>query len=257
MVVFGYSPWLGDTLIHNPGPISCGFVRRRTLDRTHSREEFSRESFARMRSRSFETDNREALLAPLQTARIHLRIMLRDGGLGIATLAETTAEISLAVRCLDRRGVARKPDSQLQHRFGTPQRLDAEGRVVDSRFAVLSLGRKLGGNEAQLQLRHRPAVPLRRRHGATRRGNLLNREYFIRLAQQTTEGCIYRDTRAKGRCFASICACGRRGGRGRAGRFRCSHAVHYYSHIAHDWELQAMIKARRLGWRSSGIGTRR
>ena len=22
------------------------------------------------------------------------------------------------------------------------------------------------------------------------------------------------------------------------------HAVHYYSHVAHDWELQAMIKAR-------------
>ena len=22
------------------------------------------------------------------------------------------------------------------------------------------------------------------------------------------------------------------------------HAIHYYSHIAHDWELQAMIKAR-------------
>ena len=23
-----------------------------------------------------------------------------------------------------------------------------------------------------------------------------------------------------------------------------AHAIHYYSHVAHDWELQAMIKAR-------------
>ena len=89
MVVFGYSPWLGETLIHNPD-LFHGFVRERSLDRTHSREEFQ-ESFARMRSRSFETDT-AALLARFKR-REYIRIMLRDV-LGIATLAETTAEIS-------------------------------------------------------------------------------------------------------------------------------------------------------------------
>jgi glutamate-ammonia-ligase adenylyltransferase len=70
--------------------------------------------------------------------------MLRDV-LGIATLAETTAEISALADVLIEEAL-READTQLQHRLGTPQRLDAEGRVVDSRFAVLSLG-KLGGNE--------------------------------------------------------------------------------------------------------------
>ncbi len=118
MVVFGYSPWLGETLIHNPD-LFHGFVRERTLDRTHSREEFQ-ESFARMRSRSFETDT-AALLARFKR-REYIRIMLRDV-LGIATLAETTAEISALADVLIEEAL-READSQLQHRFGTPQRLD-------------------------------------------------------------------------------------------------------------------------------------
>ena len=65
IVVFAVSSWLGETLIHN-GDLFQGFVRDRSLDRTHSREEFQ-ESFARMRSRSFETDT-AVLAGTLQEA---------------------------------------------------------------------------------------------------------------------------------------------------------------------------------------------
>src|ERR1700733_6866205 len=87
VVIFGHSPWLGETLTQTP-ELLYGFSRERTFDRTHSREEFE-ETFARMRSRSFETDT-AALLARFKR-REYVRIALRDV-LGIATLAETTAE---------------------------------------------------------------------------------------------------------------------------------------------------------------------
>ncbi len=127
VVVFGYSSWLGETLIHNPD-LFYTLLRDRNLDRTHSREEFQ-ESFARMRSRSFETDT-AALLARFKR-REYIRIMLRDV-LGIATLAETTAEISALADVLIEEAL-REVQAQLQHRFGTPRSLDAQGSAWSTR----------------------------------------------------------------------------------------------------------------------------
>ena len=233
VVVFGYSTWLGETLIHNPD-LFQGLVRAKTLDRTHSREEFQ-ESFARMRSRSFETDM-AALLARFKR-REYVRIMLRDV-LGVATLAETTAEISALADVLIEEGL-REIDSQLQHRYGSPRQLDREGRVIDSRFTVVSLG-KLGGNE----LNYSSDIDLLYVYegGEEAPGlEISNREYFIRLAQQTTE-LLSRHTR-EGPVFRIDLRLRPQGNEGEPA-VPLPHAVHYYSHIAHDWELQAMIKAR-------------
>jgi [glutamine synthetase] adenylyltransferase / [glutamine synthetase]-adenylyl-L-tyrosine phosphorylase len=233
VVVFGYSSWLGETLIHNPD-LFQGFARERSLDRTHSREEFQ-ESFGRFRSRSSETDTAE-LLARFKK-REHVRIMLRDV-LGIATLAETTAEISVLADVLIEEAL-REVNSQLQHRFGTPQRLDAQGRVVNSRFAVVSLG-KLGGNE----LNYSSDIDLLYLHNGSVEAletEISNREYFIRLAQQTTE-LLSRHTR-EGPVFRIDLRLRPQGSEGEPA-VPLLHAVQYYSRVAHDWELQAMIKAR-------------
>jgi glutamate-ammonia-ligase adenylyltransferase len=233
VVVFGQSPWLGETLIHNPD-LFHSFTRERRLDRTHSREELQ-EDFARMRSRSFETDT-AALLARFKR-REYIRIMLRDV-LAIATLAETTAEISALADVLIEEAL-REAESQLQHRFGTAQRVDSEGRVVDSRFAVLSLG-KLGGNE----LNYSSDIDLLFLYdgGADPPGaETSNREYFIRLAQQVAE-MLARHTR-EGPVFRIDLRLRPQGSEGLMS-VSLPHAIHYYSHIAHDWELQAMIKAR-------------
>jgi glutamate-ammonia-ligase adenylyltransferase len=233
VVVSGYSPWLGETLIHNPD-LFYSFVRERRLDRTHSREELQ-EDFARMRSRSFETDT-AALLARFKR-REYIRIMLRDV-LGIATLAETTAEISALADVIIEEAL-REANSLLQHRFGAPRRVDAEGRVVDSRFAVLSLG-KLGGNE----LNYSSDVDLLYLYegGVEPEGaETSNREYFIRLAQHTTE-LLSRHTR-EGPVFRIDLRLRPQGGEGEPA-VPLAHAIDYYSQVAHDWELQAMIKAR-------------
>jgi glutamate-ammonia-ligase adenylyltransferase len=233
VVVFGYSSWLGETLIRNTDLLQA-FARERSLDRAHSREEFQ-EAFARFRSRSFETDT-ATLLARFKK-REYVRIMLRDV-LGVATLAETTAEISALADVLIEEAMA-EVNAELRHRFGTPQQLDAEGRTVDSRFAVVSLG-KLGGNELNyssdidlLYLHNGGVEPL----GA----EISNREYFIRLAQQTTE-VLSRHSR-EGPVFRIDLRLRPQGNEGEPA-VPLLHAVNYYSHGAHDWELQAMIKAR-------------
>src|SRR5246500_2610735 len=140
IVVFGHSRFLGETLIQNPDLLQT-FLRERNLDHSFSREEFH-ESLARFRSRSFEND--VSLLLAHFKRREYVRIMLRDV-LRLAPLAETTAEISALSDVLIEEAL-READSKLQRRHGTPQHLDALGRLVDTPFAVLALG-KLGGNE--------------------------------------------------------------------------------------------------------------
>jgi glutamate-ammonia-ligase adenylyltransferase len=233
VVVFGHSPWLGETLIQNPD-LFYGFARERSLDRTHSREELE-EGFARMRSRSFETDT-AALLARFKR-REFVRIMLRDL-LGIATLAETTAEISALADVLIEEAL-REVHTHLQRRFGTPQHLDRENRVVASRCSVLSLG-KLGGNE----LNYSSDIDLLYLYDGGEepaKAEISNREYFIRLAQQLTE-LLSRHTR-EGPVFRIDLRLRPQGNEGEPA-VPLTHAIHYYSHVAHDWELQAMIKAR-------------
>jgi len=185
--------------------------------------------------RSFEADA-AALLARFKK-REYVRIMLRDV-LGIATLAETTAELSALSDVLIEEAL-REVHAQLQHRFGTPQELDREGRLVNSRFAVLSLG-KLGGNE----LNYSSDIDLLYLYDGgiqPEAAEISNREYFIRLAQQTTE-LLSRHTR-DGPVFRIDLRLRPQGNDGEPA-VPLPHAVHYYSHVAHDWELQAMIKAR-------------
>src|SRR5919109_2106015 len=140
VVVFGHSRFLGETLIQNPDLLQS-FLREKNLDRSFSREEFH-EALARFRSRSFETDT--SLLLARFKRREYVRIMLRDV-LKIAPLAETTAEISALADVLIEDAL-REAERRLQRRYGVLQHLDPEGRLVDTPFAVFSLG-KLGGNE--------------------------------------------------------------------------------------------------------------
>ena len=179
IVVFGHSRFLGETLIQNPD-LLASFLREKNLDRSFSQEEFH-ESLARFRTRSLDGD--VALTLARFKRREYVRIMLRDV-LKIAPLAETTAEISALADVLIEEAL-READSKLQRRHGTPQHLDALGRLVDTPFAILALG-KLGGNE----LNYSSDVDLMYIYGDGEeppRAPVSNREYFIKLAQHTTE----------------------------------------------------------------------
>ena len=233
IAVFGYSPWLGDALLQSPDLLHT-FAREKTLDRSHGREDF-RETFARFQSRSFETD--VSVLLGRFKRREYIRIMLRDV-LGIATLADTTAEISALCDVLIEEAL-RHADAALRKRFGAPQHPDAHGRLVDTPFAVLSLG-KLGGNEVN----YSSDVDLLYLHGdgeAAPGAAIGTREYFIRLAQDTTE-VLTRLTR-EGAVFRIDLRLRPQGNEGEPS-VGLTHALRYYAEYAHDWERQALIKVR-------------
>lgn len=233
LVVFGYSRYLGETLIQNTDLLPA-FLREKNLDRSFSIDDF-REALARFRSRSFETD--VALLLARFRRREYVRIMLRDV-LNIAPLAETTAELSALADVLIEE-TWREADSELRHRYGAPQHADAEGRLVDTSFAVLSLG-KLGGNE----LNYSSDIDLLYLFGDGEEpagAAISNLEYFVRLAQHITE-ILSRVTR-EGAVFRIDLRLRPQGGEGELA-IALQHALRYYARVAHDWERQAMIKVR-------------
>ena len=233
IAVFGHSRYLGETLVQNTDLLHT-FLREKKLDRSFSHEEFS-EALARFRSRSFERDN--SLLLARFRRREYVRIMLRDV-LRIAPLAETTAEISALSDVLIEEAF-REAESAMEHRFGLPQRLDAEGRALTTPFAVLSLG-KLGGNE----LNYSSDIDLLYLYGDGAEppaAPISNREYFVRLAQQVTE-ILSRPT-AEGAVFRIDLRLRPQGNEGELA-IGLSNALRYYAETAHDWERQALIKVR-------------
>ncbi|HEX9119055.1 MAG TPA: hypothetical protein VF840_00795 [Terriglobales bacterium] len=233
LAVFGYSHFLGETLIQNTDLFHI-LQRDKMLDRSRSREEY-REAFARFRSRSFETDI--ALLLARFKRREYVRIMLRDV-LGTAALAETTNEISALADVLIEEAL-REIDAAFRSRYGPPQHSDAEGRHTDVPVAVFSLG-KLGGNE----LNYSSDIDLLFLYGDGQDAGTTSisiREYFVRLAQSVTDA-LSRVTR-EGSAFRVDLRLRPQGGEGEAA-VGLSQALQYYGRTAGDWELQAMIKVR-------------
>ena len=232
-LIFGHSNWLGETLIQNVDLVKR-LGRRRNMDRCLSTEEF-RDEYARYQGRTPQQD--PSLLLARFRKREYVRILLRDVT-GIAGLGEITEEISALSDALLQEAAA-AVGASLSRRYGTPRYVDSQGRQRESRFAVLSLG-KLGGRE----LNYSSDVDLLFLfHGGQEppAAAISNREYFIQLAQQTTE-LLSRRT-AEGQVFRIDLRLRPQGHEGELA-VALPHALRYYSEVAQDWELQAMIKAR-------------
>lgn len=239
LVIFSYSRFLSESLIqqhelitwlHRPGG-------RDTLERIKSPDDLD-EEFARFEATAYELAP-SVILARFKR-REYLRITLRDV-LGLATLAETTLELSHLADVLLERAL-RLSEQRLLNLYGTPQAADESGRRQPVRMTILSLG-KLGGQE----LNYASDIDLMflyGQDGETSGGNagaISNAEYFVRLAQAilklvtevTPEGAVYRaDLRLRPQ--------------GREGDVAMSvpAALDYYRTRAREWELQMLIKAR-------------
>ncbi|HUO59692.1 MAG TPA: hypothetical protein VMU24_03425, partial [Candidatus Acidoferrales bacterium] len=194
-----------------------------------------RESFARFRSRSFETDI-SVLLARFKR-REYLRILVRDV-LGIASLAETTADISALSDVLIEEGLL-ACETELRNRYVWPQHYDPQQRLVQTPFAVLSLG-KLGGNE----LNYSSDIDLLYIYGEGEdagTSRVSGKEFFIRLAQEVTN-VLGRPT-SEGPVFRIDLRLRPMGHEGEPA-VSLNRALDYYANAAHGWELQALLKAR-------------
>ncbi len=233
IAVFGHSRYLGETLIQNPD-LFHSFIREKNLYRSLSREEFQ-EGLARFRTRSFDT-NLSAVLAAYKR-REYVRVMLRDV-LALAPLAETTAEISALSDALIEAALS-EASSRLEHKYGTPQHVDSDGRLLNTPFAILSLG-KLGGNE----LNYSSDIDLLFLYGDgtdPASASISSKEYFIRLAQQVTD--ILSRISPQGPVFRIDLRLRPEGNQGELA-VSLGYALSYYADSAQDWERQALIKIR-------------
>jgi glutamate-ammonia-ligase adenylyltransferase len=228
--IFGHSHWLGETLLQRP-EILESFHRGKNLERSLGREDY-RESFARFSVGAGEKGS--VVLARFKKLE-YIRIALRDI-LGVATLAETTEEISALADVIIGEAL-REAESEIRRRFGRREERDLQGGMRETPFTIVSLG-KLGGNE----LNYSSDVDLLYIYGADEADGALSlREHFIRQAQLVTE-ILCRST-SEGAVFRIDLRLRPQGNEGEPA-IGLQPALHYYKHQAHDWELQALIKAR-------------
>ncbi len=224
VTVFGYSRFLSEELLQNPGWVE-ELVQREDLHRVLRREEY----VERLRSRLPMGVMPSALSLALYRRESILRILLRDV-LGFGTLSEIAEELSnLADAIIEvaYTGIY----EELEQRFGRPE---ASG------FSVVALG-KLGGGE----LNYSSDIDLMfiyLGNGSTSGAQQIsNKEFFKKLANQLTallstytgEGICYRvdlRLRPEGR-LGEVC-------------ISLEGAKNYYEKRARDWELQMLIKAR-------------
>ena len=235
ILVFGYSRYLGETLFREPGLLQ-GLHAEGQFHRGFSSQDFA-DNLTRFQARDPERD--VSLLLARFKKREYVRILLRDV-LRIATIAETTAEISALSDVLVQAAL-REAQSTLERRLGVPSCVGPDGRQQRVPFAVLGMG-KLGGNE----LNYSSDIDVLYLHGdgeddaGARRSR---HEHFIRLAQHVTEllsrvteeGPVFRiDLRLRPQ--------------GRDGELAValSQALQYYRQTAEDWERQALLKVRAV-----------
>jgi glutamate-ammonia-ligase adenylyltransferase len=225
-LIFGRSYWLGETLLQNTDLLEK-LLRDKRLELSLTREDY-KDHLARLRAGQNESDI-TAVLTRFKK-REYVRILLRDA-LGVATLAETTQEISALADAIIQDALE-EAQRQMQARYAVRQR-----RRAQEPFAVLALG-KLGGNE----LNYSSDVDLLYLYGGAAQVEKRSlREYFIRQAQLLTE--ILSRATPEGTPFRIDLRLRPQGSEGEPA-VAVEKAIDYYSRAARDWELQALIKAR-------------
>ena len=237
VTLVAYSPLLATTLLQNTEYIP--WLNRRRLDRGVRGKDEMLESLARFSLTHSGLDH-QVLFARFRRREL-LRIYLADIRRQ-ATVAETTEQLSnLADAILET--ALRIARQEMDNRYGNPLETDERGRRRNAGFCIASLG-KLGS----LELNYSSDIDLLflysgegETSGSGTRGQITNREYFIKLAehitrmisQQTGEGATYRvDLRLRPH--------------GRVGPLAMSvgDTIAYYRNEARDWERQVLIRYR-------------
>jgi len=243
LTLFSYSRFLSETLLQQPELVAWlhkpwrARQHARGIEHIKSQEELD-EEFARFSASQVDLD--PAVLLARFKRREYLRITLRDV-LGLATLAETTLELSALADLLLARAL-HLAEGRLRKLYGEPQTADALGRSRPAQLIVVALG-KLGARE----LNYSSDIDLMffyTGQGDTAggaEGALTNGEYFIRLShtvlklisEVTPEGAVFRvDVRLRPQGQEGFIA------------ISLPAALHYYRARAQEWELQMLLKAR-------------
>ncbi|MEQ1605799.1 MAG: hypothetical protein ABL999_13120 [Pyrinomonadaceae bacterium] len=237
LTLVSFSPLLATTLLQNTDYF-WWLNRKRADSRVREKDELL-ESLARFALTNSQLDA-QVLFTRFRRREL-IRIYLRDIR-GLATIAEITEEISnLADAILE--AALKEARREMDNRFGLPQEQDDKGRTMPARFCIAALG-KLGSKE----LNYSSDIDLLflysdegRTSGIGTKGEVTNREYFIKLAeyivklvgQQTGEGAAYRvDLRLRPHGSMGALA------------LSIGDTVKYCRAEARAWERQVLIRSR-------------
>jgi len=241
LTLAGHSPFLAETLLRHPENIAwLKAETERGFDRSKTTEQLS-EELARFVTRMIDADDPTRLVRFKR--RELLRIYLRDC-LRVATLSEITEELSNLADVILDYALARANQEAI-NRHGSPLAHDERGRIEKAEFAIVALG-KLGCRE----LNYASDIDLlflfsgngeTSGDGRNRNSVITNIEFFSAVAESVVkmigrsagEGAVYRiDLRLRPY--------------GRDGEVvsEIERAADYYRHRAHNWERQALIRAR-------------
>ena len=251
LTIAAYSPFLAETILRHPEYVA--WLKRETegeFGRVKSAEQLS-EELARFVTRSIDTDERTRL-ARFKRREL-LRIYLRDC-LDVATLSEVTEELSNLADVILAHALA-LASQEMTNRHGSPLAKDDRGRIEKAEMAIVALG-KLGCRE----LNYASDIDLlflfcgqgeTAGDGRNPASVIGNKEFFTSVANRVVqiigssagEGAVYRiDLRLRpyGRDGDTV--------------WEVERAVDYYRKKAHNWERQALIRARASAGSQAVVG---
>ena len=237
LTLVSFSPLLATTLLQNPDYF--WWLERKRRDSGVRGKDDLLESLARFSLINSQLQP-QVLFARFRRREL-LRIYLRDIR-RLATIAEITEEISnLADAILEfSLKLARR---EMDNRFGTPQETDEKGRSLPARFCIAALG-KLGSRE----LNYSSDIDLLFMYssegttsGNGSRGQVTNREYFVKLVEFTTK--LVGDPSGEGTAYRVDLRLRPHGSLG-AVTLSVKDTIRYYRTEARGWERQVMIRSR-------------
>lgn len=242
--IFGNSPSLAQTLIRDP-LLVYWLAEEQVLTRRPMRRELERA----LRTMLENVAAMELKLEALRRfkRREMLRIGVRDL-LRLSAVPATTAALSDLASVLIQ-SAYELIDADLRSRYGTPMHRDRAGKLVETGFAVIAMG-KLGGGELNYSSDVDLIYVYASEGGTCPRGgeesktkSIPNEEYFEYLARALTaaltrpmqEGVVFRvDLRLRAE-----------GAVGQLARSLARYAQ-YYRTRGQGWERQALLKARPI-----------
>jgi glutamate-ammonia-ligase adenylyltransferase len=242
--IFGNSPSMADTLIRDP-LLVYWLAEQFVMTRRPTREMLA----AALRMMLANVKAPELRLDALRRFRRRetLRIGVRDL-LKLADVPETTAVLT-DLACVLIQAAYEIAEGRLREQYGRPMHKDRQGRLVDTGFAVMAMG-KLGGGELNFSSdvdliyvyasENGTTVPAGR-PGARPSGQILsNEEYFERLAREVTKALA--DATQEGHVFRVDLRLRAEGTSGQLAR-SLERYEQYYRTRGEQWERMALLKA--------------
>lgn len=242
--IFGNSPAMAQTLIRDP-LLVYWLAEERVLSRRPSREMLASSLCAILANVKAMELRLDALrrFRRRETLRIGVRDLLK-----LTDVPETTVALT-DLACVLIQAAYEIAQAGLREQYGRPMHRGARGRMVETGFAVIAMG-KLGGGELNYssdvdllyvyESENGTTAPVGRAGDKASRVAISNEEYFERLARETTKALA--DATQEGHVFRVDL---RLRAEGTSGQLAGSldRYERYYRTRGEQWERMALLKA--------------